>query len=79
MVAARVVQRGNKAAQTFGPDGDAATHAHGDGYIDFIKLDAQRLAVPVQAAWADAVVVCAALDVAAAPLRHGPAFAGFAV
>ena len=78
-VATGVVQRGDKAAQAFGPHGDAASHAHREGDIDVVKFNAQRLPVPLQAARAYAVVVCAALDMAAAPLGHGPAFAGFAI
>ena len=76
---AGVVQGRDKPAQTFGPNRQPPPHAHMNGHIDLIKGNMQGLAIPMQAARSDAIVVLTALDMAAATLGHGPSPPRFTV
>ena len=69
----------HEAAQALWPNCHPAAHPHWDRHIDFVKVDRQRLAVPLQAARANAALVCAPRQLAAATFGHGPALAGLSV
>ena len=75
----RMIKGRHEAAQTLRSYRHPSAHSHGDGYIDFVKVDGQRLAIPVKVARADAAMACTALQLAAATFGHGPAFARFSI
>jgi len=78
-VQALIVQRGDKMAEPLGSNRHTATHPLGPGHIDLVDVDHQLLAIPVQTAGSNLVVVSAALNVLTTSLGHGPTPAAFAV
>ena len=74
-----VVQSCDKTTQRFGSNGDAATHPLGPRHIDLIDVNDQLMAIPVQTARTNLVVVRASMDVLTAALRHGPTLAALAI
>ena len=74
-----VVKRRDKTTKPLGFHRHAATHSLGPRHIDLVDIDGQFLAIPMQTAWPNLVVVSAALNMLTAPLSHGPAFAAFAI
>ncbi len=74
-----MVQSRDKTTKPLGPNRHPATHPLGPGYIDFIDIDDQLLAIPVQTARPNLVVLNVAMNVLTAPLSHSPVFTAFAV
>ena len=74
-----IVQRSDKTAEPLGSNRHAATHPLRPRDIDLVDVDDQVLAIPMQTARTNLVVVRAALDVLSSALCHGPVFTAFAV
>ncbi len=74
-----MVQSRDKTAEPLGPNRHAAAHPLGPRHIELVDIDGQLLAIPMQTAWPNLVVLSVAVNVLTAPLGHGPVFAAFAV
>ena len=57
---AHIVERRDKITKPFWPNCDTASHSHGDGDIDFINVNGERLTVPVKTAGTNLVMLCVA-------------------